>query len=429
MIVSRGRISMSNSRLQAQHTVTRRQRQYLARPAEVLELQELARTIVNLKSLMSIASLLGSHVDERLTQRLQDLEQEWQSRAFYSLPARHARNSIHNKNGAIVDVDSALQHPWVRDATNFRHIFRFPPEFVRRIAPVIFPHGAQLRRLRKYDSEGALLLYLARGGGTFASYATLGEFFCLDGDHCSAIVKSLQLQIQDHAENLLSVSALHRFSPHLGTYQSAFKRLIAEIVGDDPHFYLLNEFHVLLDGVRQPVARPQDHLLQKGTYSGYKKTHGVLHGGLITPCGLVAAITGSVAGHHNDKVLPSVQLRGICAGLGIKILTDSGFELVPNFITPVPSKRTRISMEMATRDTKALSSSRVPNEWSFGRIKQLFPVVFDPSKNKLMVAVPVGAFQTYCVLANLLACFEGVNHNTYYKLPPSFTPEEYYASV
>jgi hypothetical protein len=177
----------------------------------------------------------------------------------------------------------------------------------------------------------------------------------------------------------------------------------------------------IMDNARFQICRPGESIspdadVQRAFYSAHTKSHNINMLQVVAPNGIrMCTVAGS--GRHSDPSLVSPDLEVELEYLRLPILCDSIFAKT-HWIRPIERfKRQTISK----RRMKAISSIRIPVEWSFSYLKQDYPILSNPSKLKLYQSNPLALIKVAMLLANFKCCFRGENSSLYFDcLPPSF---------
>mmetsp|Transcript_5423 Transcript_5423/g.7992 ORF Transcript_5423/g.7992 Transcript_5423/m.7992 type:complete len:282 (+) Transcript_5423:192-1037(+) len=189
-----------------------------------------------------------------------------------------------------------------------------------------------------------------------------------------------------------------------------------------------------LDGTFLRICRPSRDgyrgFWQRLFYSGYKHQHGLLFQGLSLPNGILALMHGPYPGGvYND--LSMLEMSGILEMLwsfteinGVRyfLYGDRGYSIEPGLIPPFPRASSMSDREKIFNSR--MSSVRVSVEWTFGKIKSLFPFL-DVAHKLRIGSMPLGShYLIATLLTNCHSCLYGSESAQYFNCP---APElEYY---
>lgn len=305
-------------------------------------------------------------------------------------------------------------------AGEFYDLFRFAPtEIPRLCAALRMPEYI----LPNVSGEEGLLIYLRR----LSRGDNLLDLKCVF--HRS--IGSLSDIIKAVAEHLgpIAVAKLQTFDselwcPWFPVFASAIY-LKCEA---------LNCCFGFLDGTFLRICRPSRDgyrgFWQRLFYSGYKHQHGLLFQGLSLPNGILALMHGPYPGGvYND--LSMLEISGILDMLwsfteinGVRyfLYGDRGYCIEPGLIPPFPRASSMSAREKIFNSR--MSSVRVSVEWTFGKIKSLFPFL-DVAHKLRIGSMPLGShYLIATLLTNCHSCLYGSESAQYFNCP---APElEYY---
>lgn len=144
---------------------------------------------------------------------------------------------------------------------------------------------------------------------------------------------------------------------------------------------------------------------------------------MLLPNGLLGEVNGPWAGgRFNDisvvaasNLLERLWNSCVVGGVLYYVSGDSGYSNSPCVIVPYPKTATMNAAER--RFNNRMSAIRVPNEWSFGHVKQLFPFV-DYDHDLRLGSMPVGGlYLTAALLTKCHCCLYGCQKAQYFQCP------------
>ena len=181
-----------------------------------------------------------------------------------------------------------------------------------------------------------------------------------------------------------------------------------------------------LDGSNQYCSKPGEH--QELLYNGHKRRHAVKWQGLQLPNGIMPMPFGPLNGRHHDSFMLNKSgvvriMRRICRRLGrtYQLYGDPAYP--QSGWIGGPFRHQRLTADEAAFNI-AMSSTRIVNEWGFGRIKLNWAFLdfengMKPYLNDMQKFWPVAT-----ILMNCHCCLHGSQTAEYFDmLPPSL--EEY----
>ena len=332
------------------------------------------------------------------------------------------------------------QRTW-RDYSSLRDCradFRFSPgDMPRLIAALELPPSAKAKGYTFTADEAVSVLLLTLASN--ASLLKVNQKFGIKRARASAILAWTMQWMHDRWYKPLFVTDFHRWAPHFSTWADAVHR--KQGGGGGTYDGIIG----FIDGTFNPTCRPPP-LLQRAFYSGYKKKHGVHYQGCLAPCGLLIDLAGPFEGRHSDKYM--LNCSEICerlrAGLmwavenlgaperwpygNIYFFADAGYNrrlgLHVMYSKPPGGE---LNAEQ-TRVNRTLASTRIVNEWIFGRVCSLFPYVAVKTNMKVERENVGIAFSCAAILTNALTCLEGNATSSYFGITPP-TLEEYFGNA
>lgn len=199
--------------------------------------------------------------------------------------------------------------------------------------------------------------------------------------------------------------------------------------------------HALLDGSGLQICRPSGDgatgAEQQAYYSGHKRSHNLRILGLFSLSGTLIRLFGTYPGSAADETifrLDNVEeqlqsFHNIAMGnfqmrKRPTVIGDSGFSLSEDVVTPFSFNPDAEKSSPERMFNLILSRCRIPNEWGFGRVVNLFQGLEFTRALKKDWTSPDKQYVTSCFLTNFVIIFEGSQTSEYFGMPPpSF--EEY----
>jgi len=323
---------------------------------------------------------------------------------------------------------------------DFRKDFRFSPEHIPRLITAlelpekvtVGPAGARYS-ITADEAISVLLFTLA----TNATLHRINQKFGLKRGKASATLRWVEQYIHERWYKPLFVTDFRRWTPCFRAWAAAAHgkqggRGYTGIVA-------------FIDGTFIPICRPPPHL-QRAFYSGYKKKHGVHFQGCLAPNGLIIDLSGPFPGRHSDKHMLNVS--EICVRLrsalswavdnenapftwpqgDMYLFADGGYnrrlQLQTMYVKPPGGELTAAQ----TRINRALASTRIANEWIYGRIGALWPWVTVKANMKIQNENVGHMYTIAALLTNALTCLEGNATSQYFGLTPP-TLETYFGEA
>jgi hypothetical protein len=326
------------------------------------------------------------------------------------------------------NVTSAFEYMRRRE-DHFEDVFGYPRILLIKVAALIFDKVVYLDKMAPVEGEFVLMTFLARVHGM---YKTMVGFELLVDVDESTLRKYNQYALgvlADLGNRALSRKAMAKFVPKRGAQVAAVRKKTAEIVevrgGVELPLMLQGDINCMVDGLRVPMPRSSNLTVQACTYSGYTRDHNYLYCAIGSPCGIIMLLDGPHGGHNNDKCLIDLALVQLLKSLGFVVLGDGAFTPVDDVVINIPTEAQREKHGISVGQCAALSAVRVPVEWMFGRLEQMFPYAFDCEAMSAHKTNPPDWLFACAFLANLRTCEEGTNSTLYFEMEPCFCVEEY----
>ena len=171
-----------------------------------------------------------------------------------------------------------------------------------------------------------------------------------------------------------------------------------------------------IDGTRQYICRPSPRSsgqiphenLQRCVYNGHPRKHCLNYQGLTTPDGLFASVFGPIEGRRHDSTILSISqvldvLKGDRAFEGTFIYGDPAYGCSDRVCSPFPNAAPG---SREAQFNSGMSSVREAVEWSFGRLKILWPTIAYAQKQNVRQAAFGRSFLVACLLSNCHCCFQ-----------------------
>ncbi|KAH9123218.1 hypothetical protein LEN26_001730 [Aphanomyces euteiches] len=180
----------------------------------------------------------------------------------------------------------------------------------------------------------------------------------------------------------------------------------------------LDNCWAFIDGTKQYIARPspragcqgRNENLQRSVYNGHPRRHCLNWQAVTTPDGIIQNFYGSVEGRrHDSTVLCYSKLLDVMHADDDRIFDgrivygDPAYGCNSYIICPFPHPAPGST---ESRFNSRMSQVREAVEWSFGRLKTLWPFVFDAKKMQVR-RTPVGKlFYVAVLLTNCHCCLQ-----------------------
>lgn len=182
-----------------------------------------------------------------------------------------------------------------------------------------------------------------------------------------------------------------------------------------------------IDGTVRPICRPGER--QRMYFNGHKRIHALKYQSIVFPDGIIVFADGPYSGNRHDAgMFRDGQLREIFGerlkganGSQLCFYGDAAYPAMPFMLGPY--KGSSLTPE-ETFFNGRMSSIRIPVEWSFGKVSNLF--AFQSYKQNIKLQLqPVGFyFLVATALTNCHTCFYRSQINEYFESDPP-TIEEY----
>jgi hypothetical protein len=187
--------------------------------------------------------------------------------------------------------------------------------------------------------------------------------------------------------------------------------------------------HSLLDGSGLCICRPStnDGQDQQQYYSGNERCHVMRILGLVSLSGLFVRVFGSYPGSASDESiyrledlemqLEDLHSRAVAAFDMHKrpqIATDSGLPSSRNVVTPFGFDASASDMTYEHIYGVMHSRIRVPNEWGFGRVVNLFQTLQFKPGLKTGWTEPHMQYLVGLLMTNCVVCCEGSQTEKYF---------------
>ena len=171
-----------------------------------------------------------------------------------------------------------------------------------------------------------------------------------------------------------------------------------------------------IDGTKQYICRPSPRCsgqiphwnLQRSVYNGSPRRHCLNYQGITTPDGLLISMFGPFESRRHDSTMLSLSgmlevLRSLFSFEGKLIYGDSAYGCSDLVCCPFTQA------EPGSREANfnsAMSSVRESVEWSFGRLKTLWPPVAYDKKQKVRQFTIGRRFLLAALLTNFHCCLQ-----------------------
>jgi hypothetical protein len=306
----------------------------------------------------------------------------------------------------------------------FLSIFKVWPRTVSLLAELLLPSGTRVDRKGTFGSELAMLNLLCRLGGHFVEWGEQAHMFGIDAGTLNAHFQVALTLVDDQHKQLLDpVHSLERFTHRAAAYEEAVRVKFARKNDNEtlrPYFAGVN---VLMDGLRQNVSRPSDNQTRKALWSGYVKGACLLWGGLVAPDGLILGLWGTedgepLSGRHSDPSFVTDNLLVALQLYGFHVLCDGIFRHQEGIVTPLPKRKSLAKKGLVKEDSRKMSGMRVPVEWTFGRLQEMFKMPFMPEKSKVYASKVCASLRVAAIIYNLVVCSRGSQVTKYFRMRP-----------
>lgn len=296
--------------------------------------------------------------------------------------------------------------------SEFIEHFRFAREDIPRLCRALrIPDEFRSPNHCVCEGEEALLLYLKR-----LSYPNrwcdMAFFFSASEGWCSEICKEVEEHLFGFSWHLTHEMDEARIRPMVPLFAEAVRRKGAPMPG----------IVGFLDGTFRHFCRPSvdgyNGIAQQMQYSGHKHEHGYNYQGVVTPDGIIVEMNGPYEGRTNDKrmVQESQILDRIARWFpGYYLFGDRGYDHGnPALQTPFNGA---VITPAQVAYNRTMSNIRLPVEWAFGKVSQLWGFI-DYDKNLKLYQQQVAKFYLNAVLlTNCHSCLYGCETSLYFGVP------------
>ena len=181
-----------------------------------------------------------------------------------------------------------------------------------------------------------------------------------------------------------------------------------------------------LDGSNQYVSKP--HLNQGVLYNGHKRRHCVKWQGIMLPNGIMPMPFGPVHGRHHDSFMMDQSglvrtMRRVCRRLGVAYSLYGDPAYPQSDWISGPFQHTRLTSEEEEFNA-GMSSTRISNEWGFGKIKLNWAFLDLENGHKLYLNDVQKYWPVAQILTNCHTCLYGSQTSSYFDIVPP-TVEDY----
>ena len=294
---------------------------------------------------------------------------------------------------------------------------------------------------RTCSGEEALTLLLFRMANA-ATLHTLNSEFGLQRSSASRMMDALVDHLYDRWYKPQFVTDFKRWAPFFPEWAAATLAVQGE--GGREGIVLFTDGHVQL------IQRPAN-VIQQQYYCGHYRSHCLKWLATFAPNGLVVDLAGAFEGRHNDQFMLKCAeylsryeacmmwavgrtfangVRGVVSWLSGEFTTylDAGFTL--GLFSSVPFKNPPGGEIPAAQKevNKRLSRTRIANEWIFGRVNSLWPLVAAKAFMQLGTGRAGKLYVVAVLLTNAHTCLYGNQANAYFGTrPPSLA--EYFGGA
>ena len=301
--------------------------------------------------------------------------------------------------------------------------FRFNlPNLRQLLVALDFPAVVRTRSRHSATGEEVLLYTLRR-----LSYpSTLSTLAWESGRSVSAQSELFQAgidHIYHHFAHLRDNRSLECWAPHFPDFAAAIRR--GGRKGPAP----LKNCVGYLDGSNQYVSKP--HLNQGVLYNGHKRKHCVKWQGLMLPNGIMPMPFGPIHGRRHDSYMLDQSrlvrvMRRCCrlAGKTYQLYGDPAYPQSPWIGGPFR----HADLDHAETQFNALmSSTRISNEWGFGRVKLLWAYLDFENGQKIYLNDVKKYWPVAQILTNCHTCLYYNQVSDYFDVAPP-TLQDYVAN-
>ena len=301
------------------------------------------------------------------------------------------------------------------DSTSCEATFRFrAPDLRRLYAGLRFPGVLQTRSRHSCTGEEVFLYTLRR-----LSYpCTLSTLAWDSGRSISAQSEMFDYgitHIYNNFAHLRDGRSLECWARHFPRFAAAIHR------GGRKGRAPLTNCIGYLDGSNQYVSHP--HLNQGLLYNGHKRKHCVKWQGLMLPNGIMPMPFGPVHGSHHDSYIMDQSrvvpvMRRCCRRMGARYQLYGDPAYPQSQWVGGPFRHERLDAEEALFNAR-MSSTRISNEWGFGKIKLLWSYLDFENGQKVYLNDVQKYWPVAQILTNCHTCLYGSQTSMYFRvLPP-----------
>ena len=293
-------------------------------------------------------------------------------------------------------------------------MFRFNLPHLRLLfAELKFPAVMQTRSRFSATGEEVFLYMLRR-----MSYpSTLSTLAWESGRSISAQSEMFQVGI-DHMyykfAHLRDGRSLECWAPHFQRFADRIRK--GGRKGPAP----LTNCMGYLDGSNQYISKP--HLNQGILYNGHKRKHCVKWQGIMLPNGIMPMPFGPIHGRHHDSYMLDCSqvvriMRRCCRRLGTtyQLYGDPAYPQSPWIGGPF--RHTHLNAA-ETQFNALMSSTRISNEWGFGRVKLQWAYLDFENGQKIFLNDVKKYWPVAQILTNCHTCVYGNQVSDYFDLLP-----------
>lgn len=338
-----------------------------------------------------------------------------------------------------IDADYPVR-TWRDFAGNpdFEKLFRFSErEIPRLIAAMELPAVIKTACRRRFSDDQAISVLLYRLSQR-CTYLGINKEFGLKRSAASALLNWTYEYLHTRWYKPLFVTDFKRWAPFFPEWAAAVHAKSGYEGPDGVPWFV--------DGSLHEVAQPEGQALQAAYFNFSKWTHANLMQGCLAVCGIIIDCAGPCPGAHNDQYIlnwsrllsrfksalewaaeqawgewdwPHGRFYGIGdAGYARSILLHVPFKNVPGLEMPRAQRAANLK----------LSRVRIPNEWIFGRIEALFPMVEEKDFMQTAVVPVAKIYICAAMLTNAHTCLRGNATSQYFGVRPP-TLEWYFDSA
>lgn len=320
----------------------------------------------------------------------------------------------------------------------FRAYFRFNRHHINELRVALGIPDSFNTGERSISGDTALLMLLRRLASPQRHIDLEDEFGC-SRSTTSDITLHLVEFLHDHWYRLLFSSDYCFQAERLHEYARVIREKIYIIGGTPWPANLEWQIVAFLDGSFHETDEPSDEYigqdLQASAYSGYEKAHGMRFHHLLFPCGIIGHVSRFIAGRQNDAALWAasgyaiVLLVTFSHDYSIEELARRKFHLLYRILTDmgyghgdyIAMPRRTPNMHADIIFNQLLASLRIPVEWSFGRVRNLWGGVVSMRKIR---QTPIAKWYHIAVLlTNCYTCMYGSACSDYYGILPPLLRE------